>query len=86
MPVSTVLGGQTSNSSISHGRQAISTVQPIHDHTLPLEIIIAHNTDSSNGDEYISSSGDDSHKSALEDGDSKSGDDDIEYPHIANLL
>ena len=83
--VTKILGGQTSNSDISHYVQDISTVQPINDHTLPPEIIIAHNTYYYDGDEYIASSGDDSHKYAPEDGDSTSGYDNIEDPHSVNL-
>ena len=55
------------------------------DHLMPPEIIIAHNTDSSDDDEYMASAGDNSHKSALEDGDSKIGDDYLEDTHSVNL-
>ena len=48
---------------------------------LPPEIIIVQNRDSSDYNEYIASTGDDSHEYTLEDGDSTSGDGDLEDPH-----
>ena len=55
------------------------------DHFLHREIIIANNTDSYGDDEYIASTGDNSHKYSLEDGYSTSGGDELEYTHCVNL-
>ena len=85
LPVAKILGGQTSNSEISHDRKNITTVQPLFDHTLPPESIIAQNTDSSDDDKYTASTDDDSHEHTLEYRDITSEDDELEYPHCANL-
>ena len=50
VPVETIIGGHISNLFISNDSQYISIVQPKNDHTMPLKIIIAHNTDSSDDD------------------------------------
>ena len=86
LPVATIVVCHTSNLPIFHDGQDSSIVQPINDHTLLPEMIIAHNTDSSDDDECIASDGDDSHESSFEDGYSTSEYDEVEYPHSANLL
>ena len=50
VPVETIIGGHISNLFISNDSQYISIVKPKNDHTMPLKIIIAHNTDSSDDD------------------------------------
>ena len=70
---------------ISHDEQYSNKVQPRNDHMLPLESIITHKSNYSDDDEYTASAGDESKKYTLEDGDSTSGDDEIEYYHSANL-